>query len=442
MKFFMVILLILFLGSAVLFLGDYYNVPLWPTNLFNRVYAMELRCSITDFTTEQFQELLNAEGGITLEILDHNHKPIRKGQKAKVKTDLNGMFRIYIPEGKYYVRAEILSYFDNKLHHFATGQPGKMITLKLEKSDANFILKLHALALNNKNVLITRLDRFLLDGNILAAKALLDEMLTKNQIIFTGKDKKLFMEKRADLNKMLELIELYYNIPKNHYISLKQNLLQIQNIFQKLLPNIKSNLFKFSNKNKTTVFIVPRLNAIERALTYIWKEYIISVKNFLQIRNYLKAFFFWNVLIKNPELYSDNLVIKDKTLLIEFEDLKEKMPEIKRKLLWRFKNWLEKGKKYYENNEINKAEKLFQKANKVSENLYEELELTPEQRIEIKDYVNDIQSFKEADKYIELKDWKKVQKIYSHITNESKWLIEKKKEIVLHIQEKTLVKSN
>jgi hypothetical protein len=88
--------LVLFVAAAAAL--DYWNFPLSPINLLNRLYPVDLTVRIPDVGSEELQSWLEAEGGAELLLLDGRGEVLERRT-----TDARGRVRLYLHADDYLV---------------------------------------------------------------------------------------------------------------------------------------------------------------------------------------------------------------------------------------------------------------------------------------------------------------------------------------------------
>jgi len=426
-NFFLFCLLLLFV-TVLLVGGDYYNLPLWPVNLLNRTYLMELHCRIQNYDDSKMNQFLKTEGGITIDLLDSHHNRLRNIKNLEMKTDVHGVFKIHLPQGDYLARAEVMAYYEGQLYHFATGIPGIFSTLEHNKEDHTFELELQKLDQSNIDVLIARFDRFLFEGNLIAGKALLDGVFESNPDMTQTNNLEKITKKRERIETMIERTEQFSTLTEGQYVSKLLVLEEIEELFRTLLPDVTPSMYRFVY-GEQTLFVLPRLNALRHSLSFIWSEYLTSMDKFMQIRNYQKVFYFWLKLINNPEFYIEDITLKNEPLESRLQKYIESLPKLKQRLINRLHRWFKTGKEHYEKNDLEQAFDYFMNCSKIKKEFAEELELEEDIQQEIDEYLQDIQHLKTAQRYYDLKDWKRVRELYALVQHESQWLRVKKSDL-------------
>ncbi|MBN2385290.1 hypothetical protein JXQ70_20635 [bacterium] len=431
----LIIILSCLVAVLVIGLGDFYNLPLWPVNILNRTYLLQFQCQLESYDQEMMLRFLEIERGISIDLLTKSGKPIKSGPTLEMKTDTGGLFRIYLPQGRYQVRAELMAYFQGQLYHFATGYPGEYVLVHHDQNEEIKTLVLKKLELNNYAVVIARFERFLFEGNLDAAKALIRE-------ISLGADEPTAIDKIAELNRKSALLDQlstlsqdFFSFPQDHYISQLLKLEEMKGIFKTLLPSVSRTMYRISQEAET-VYIQPRIEAIHNTLYYIWSEHMALIDSFLSIRQYTRVYAIWLQLTKNPELYRPTISLDKVELEQRITAFRNGLPELQTKVIDQLQTYVQRGIESYERNEIELAFNDFQKAARIVHDFDTEIEFDPDQTKLIEEYNTDINALQAAQRYAEIGDWDKVLHFYNQVNHDCQWLRVQRDDLSLRQKQK------
>lgn len=430
MKKFLIILVVLIVLIAVVIMGDYFNFPLWPFNFRNRTYQLTIHCTIDDLKETEQATLISKEKGISIDIRDHKQEPLKSLKNLEMLTDDAGVFRVYLTEGTYAIRAEIMTYFKNQVYHFASAELNQYEPFTLNRETNKIDLQLKKLMLTSAASIRIRFNRFIREGNLDAALQLLTESESRKNLALTHEERKTFRSWANTVEQLIMLNAEFSQFNGTQYISQLNLVEQMLSRFALLLPEYEPKRYKIQSKG-SILYLSPRKEALSAALTYIWSEYITDINNFISIRNYSKAYEFWLLFMKNSEIYREEFPFTNEKLQQDFEKLKENMPKIQDKLIWRMNNWFEEAIAHYNNNNLEEADELFQKISRITDDFEHELDLEEDFQSELMTYIEDIQYLKLAKQYNEMKDMDRVVEYYNKVHHVSQWLRVRKADLGL-----------
>jgi tetratricopeptide (TPR) repeat protein len=420
--------------ATLLFLllcGDYFNVPLWPVNLLNRAILLELNCQLDGYESSNPPPFIKNEDGITIEIRDRWKNNFGSDPSQIMKTDTTGLFHIHLPAGKYYVRAEIMSYAGDKLYHMATGKPGTFVEVIHDRNTPRHSLILKKLDLVDFIVLQSQLERFVKEGNLSAGKALLQEVLDIGREAFDSDQIARIHEQISQLDSLLSIANTYETLPEDRYLSRLDQLRKMSEGLRVLMPSIKPAFQRVLIRGQM-VDLTLLMTSINEAVIFILGEYLNAMDRFMEIKQFQESLRFWLLLTKNPEISYDLLPLPNKDIFQRIELYRNSIPEVKKAIVGQLETFLSQGKIVYEQNDLDQAANYFQRCVLIKDEFQDELGLNQEMKTEIDTYLQDIQNLRLGHRFFELKDMQMAREHYQRVVHETKWLKVLKSDLAKH----------
>lgn len=421
MRAILVILISLLVLATGLLVGDYFNVMLWPINILNRMYQLEILCRIDDLDSEIFSAIMLAERGINCDIRYRDQRKVRRGDNFESKTDAAGVYRMYLPEGHFLFRAEVLGYLDDRLYHYATGPADSFLTIEHNASGEPIEVLLTRLDVDDFDIMQVKLERLYKAGGIDAAKALLDERLSRRSDSMTAEQTRTLEVQAGQLVQLIDQCSQFLALEETQYVSKLQRLQTIRDLFVRLAPSLKASQYQCRIDDKM-VNIAVSSQSIRESLATIISEYLVNMDSFMEIRRHDKVYEFWLRFTTNPELYHQSLVLDRPDLQAKLQYYTDTMPDVQQRIVERLEIMMQKGRDYYEAGQLDQAYNSFFRCQQTIDEFRQDLELSEDLVNLISSYLQDLQTIRIARSHEEMNDWQRARELYDQVVNDCQWL--------------------
>ena len=469
-----IFLIIVFLVIVACLVLDYINFPFYPIDLINKYSQIEIVVKIND-TREDIEKLMEKEGGVKIEIYRaQDIERIENTPPYKVyHTDVLGRLKIFLPRGKYFIKARIYGLKALKLIKYTIPDP-KGYFLIVNKDKMNVELTLEPQTKTSFKEKKDRIDKLIFNGKF---KDAFDFVNTT--VLFTEDkmQKTLLLKYRDILKKINALSDSLKELSANSYNTKIMDLQQILDLLKSLYPRDDIKKFRIfmkppsiemveknssSNEHEVvaedipaenegySIIIVDYIEAIRKARDYVINYHLKNLREFLKEKKKLEGKKYFEIKADREKIKKEQSIISPYETLIKFykdpelynpeekyspeiqrqlKDIEQLAEELKEEVIDLIEEIFNEAKFQYEKGKFSESRKLFARLNRYINIFKDELEYSQVMKLKVAEYLHDIAKLDFAESEFIQNNYQKALEYYMSVINKSDWIKRRIKEI-------------
>jgi hypothetical protein len=376
-----------------LFLGDYLNLPLWPTNFLAASYPVQIKIDLEDVSSDVSELVFARSQYINLVISRPDGQFVRNPP-----VDSRGFARVVLPRGRYcfYVSIPVV---EKNEWYFLTYPPSGFTNNAIEKvhsSESSFSVVLRKTVEVSEELLAKVLQMYLLDADFDSAMVFSTEM---NERI------------SDDIRTLLEIQAALTELPVDAYNSILTSLSRARAVLTRYGIPKRQQIIKL---NDQVVFINPRYEAVRQSRDRVIQDYFDLMQMLYESGRLVDVFRQWNRLSNNTELINQSMdqALENNQLRAFYETIVSEYSEL---IPQEVSRNLEQAIEIYETGNLMKARSAFAELLSLVQDLKHMFEQNEDTEQLIIEYVEDIELISEANHAIRMDELERALSLYESV---------------------------
>ncbi|MBN1879239.1 hypothetical protein JW823_03935 [bacterium] len=401
------LLLIVLFMAAAFFAGDYFNLPLWPTDILVSSFPVEIRLELVEVNTEDQIRILKDTHYLELVLYDGNGQIIRR-----LHADERGIARCVLREGRYSFSASIPVVEKDMWYFFVYPPEGDISNAvrRIGKNDSTIRLSLSKNSSVTTDSKETILRTFLLNAD------------TKSALILASE---LSGERVEDVKSLIQIETELSSLPVNAYNSRLDRMERASTILTRIGIDLDRQILTVDNE---ILYIDSRRKAVQTARDTVIRSYVRIMQEFNASGQLINILEEWNLMTGNPELYTPEMPLPQ-DVVDAFTDLADVIHDVQAMIPDEIQSSLETAVELYESGDLTDARSRFMRLSSFIRNLNLGTEFEDTEFM-ILEYLEDIELIVAANHAIRTDRLEKALQLYETVARPNAMVEERRSETI------------